>query len=198
MHAAQAVENSVQANHQLPIPIIPHERLNELQLNAIRNRDVDAFERLEQVRHHLPHELGGPDRDAFTFARLKGQAILVQSNVRVAEKRIEDFEKSRHFAKFEIDGEQWSLVRVDREQRLAERQIEFQKGAISAYRWRLYGGLQNPWKLRDIGEYRERAAIAKGSIANAREEIRNLQPIRAGVIRLIDEHRVELKETVQD
>jgi conjugative relaxase-like TrwC/TraI family protein len=195
---AQSVESSAQASGHLPIPVIPHERLNELQLKAIRFRDADAFERLEQVRRHLPHELGGPDRDTFAFARLRGQTIVAESNVRVAEKRMEDFEKSRHFAKFEIDGEQWSLVRVDREQRLAEREVGNHKSAISAYRWRLYGGLQNPWKLRNIGEYRESAGLAKESIANARKEIRNLQPIRVEVTSRIDEHRGELKETVRD
>ncbi len=196
--AAQAVESSSQANGQLPIPIIPHERLNELQLQAIRFRDVDAFESLEQIRSHLPHELGGPDRDTFSYVRLKGQAIVSDSNKRVAEKRMEDFEKSRHFAKFKIDGEQWSLVRVDREQRLAEREIEFHKSAISAYRWRLYGGFQNPWKLRNIREYRENATLAKEGIASAREEIKNLQPIRGEIRRLIEERRSELKESVRE
>src|SRR5205823_5029375 len=142
--------------------------------------------------------LGGPERDTFSFARLKGQAIVSQSNVAVAEKRFEDFEKSRHFAKFEIDGDQWSLVRVDRQQRLAKREIEFHRGAISAYRWRLYGGMQNPVKLRDLGKYRERAAIAKDSIASAREEISKLQPTRAEVTRLIEEHRAELKEYLRE
>ncbi len=174
--AAQAIEASSQvAGNQLPTPIIPHEKLNELQVKGIRNRDVDAFEQLEQIRREMPHELGGPERDTFSFARLKGQTIVAQSNVAIGEKRVEDFEKSRHFAKFEIDGEQWSLVRVDRQQRLADREIEFHRGTISAYRKRLYAGLQNPIKLYDIGEYKERAATAKESIASAREDIRNLQ-----------------------
>jgi len=196
---ALKIEKAINASSaQLPIPIIPNEKLNELQMTAIRNRDADAFEYLERIRQHIPNELGGGDRDGFSVSRLKGQAIVAESNVRVAEKRYDDFEKSRHFAKFEIGGEQWSLVRVDREQRLAEQEIEFNKSAISAYRWRLYGGLQNPWKLRDIGEYRQRAALAKENITNAREEIRNLQPIRAEVQHLIEEHRSELKAEVRE
>jgi hypothetical protein len=73
-----------------------------------------------------------------------------------------EFEKSRHFATFEIDGEQWSLVWVDRKQRNAEREIDFNRRQVSAYRWRLYSGLQNPWKLRDILDYRERAGSFGG------------------------------------
>lgn len=196
-HGAQLIEAPAKATGaQLPLAILPHDKINELQANAIRQRDADGFEQLERIRHNTPHELGGPERDAFSFARLKGQAILAESNVAAAEKRLAEFEKSRHFAKFEIDGERWSLVRVDRQQRNAEREIEFNRRQVSAYRWRLYGGLQNPWKLRDILEYRERAGAAKEPIATAREEIRNLQPIRAEVQRLIDERRTELKNNV--
>ena len=36
MAAAEAIENRAQPNGQLPVPIIPHERLNELQLKSIR------------------------------------------------------------------------------------------------------------------------------------------------------------------
>ncbi|MGI9069398.1 MAG: hypothetical protein ACR2HX_23720 [Pyrinomonadaceae bacterium] len=195
--AAQAIEASSQgAGAQLPTPIIPHEKLNELQVKAIRSRDVDAFEQLEQIRREMPHELGGPDRDTFSFARLKGQTIVAQSNVAIAEKRVADFEKSRHFAKFEIDGEQWSLTRVDRQQRLAEREIEFHRGTISAYRKRLYAALQNPIKLYGLGEYKERATIAKENMASAREKIRDLQPIRAEVKRPMEDHAAELNENL--
>lgn len=61
---------------------------------------------------------------------------------------------------------------------------------------RLYSGLQNPWKLRNLGDYRERAALAKESITNGREQIDRLQPIRVAVLNQIDEHRTELKENV--
>ena len=123
---------------------------------------------------------------------------MAQSNVAITEKRVEDFEKSRHFAKFEIDGEQWSLARVDRQQRLAEREIEFHRGTISAYRKRLYAGLQNPIKLYSIGNVRSGAATAKERIANSRERVRYLQPIRVEVKRLIEEHRAELDDNMRD
>lgn len=197
--AAQAIQAATQTSERGALtPIIPHERLNELQLDALRHRDVDSFNFLESIRREIPPELGGPERDTFSFRRLRGQTILAESNLAVAQKRVEDFDRSRHFAKFEINGEQWSLVRVDRQQRLLERQIDFDRGAISAYRKRLYAGLQNPFKLFDIAEYKERADIARDGIANAREELWNLQPIRTEVHRLIEEHRLDLKETVRE
>jgi conjugative relaxase-like TrwC/TraI family protein len=197
--AARGIEASFHAaGAQLPVPIIQHEKLNELQVKAIRSRDVSAFERLEHIRSEIPYELGGPERDTFSFARLRGQSFLAESNVAVAEKRVEDFEKSRHFAKFEIGGVRWSLAGVDRQQRLAEREIEFHRGTVSAYRKRLYAGLQNPSTLYGIGEYKERADAAKEGIANARDGIRNLQPIRTEVKRLIEEHRAELEDSLRD
>jgi len=69
-------------------------------------------------------------------------------------------------------------VRVDRQRRAAEREIEFYQSEISAYCWRLYGGLQNPWKLRDILDYRDRATAAKQTVVEYREQITSLQPVR--------------------
>jgi len=197
--AAQAIQAAYQKSARGSLtPLIPHERLNELQVDAISHRDVDSFNFLEGIRHELPTEFGGPDRDTFAFRRLRGQTVVAESNLAVAEKRVQDFERSRHFAKFEINGERWSLVRVDRQQRLLEKQIDFDRAAVSAYRKRLYAGLQNPFKLLDIGEYKERADIARESIVSAREELWNLQPIRTEVYRLIDDHRLGLKEKVRE
>jgi hypothetical protein len=76
---------------------------------------------------------GGSERDeACSIARLEGRGILAESNVAVAQKRLNDFEKSKHLYRFEIDGEPWSLVRVDRQKRIKEHQIDYSKGAISA------------------------------------------------------------------
>src|SRR6266542_84637 len=196
--AAQAIEtSSLATGAQLPAPIIPFEKLNELQVETVRNRDVAGFDLLEKIRLEMPHEMGGPERDTFSFARLRGHALVSQSNLAVAEKRVDDFERTRHFAKFEIDGEEWSLVGIDRQQRLAKQEIEFHRATVSAYRKRLYAGLQNPFKLLDIGEYKERADGAKENIANARQKIRELQPIRVEVQHFIEEHRSELKADVR-
>ena len=67
---------------------------------------------------------GGEGDESYSTARLQGRAILAESNVAVAQKRLNSFEKARHLYSFEIDGEQWSLVRVDRQQRIKERQID--------------------------------------------------------------------------
>ena len=110
---------------------------------------------------------------------------------------MEDFEKSKHFANFEINGEQWSLVSVDRQQRTKEREIDFNKRTVSAYRMRLYGVIHNPIKLYNIRDYKERAAKAKVRIKQSREEIKQLQPIRERVTDFIEERREVLRDNVE-
>ena len=89
----------------------------------------------------------------------------------VAQKRLNNFEKSRHLYSFEIDGEQWSLVHVDRQQRTKERQIDYSKRAISAYRMRLYGAINNPLKLYGLRGYKENAARARDQIKGTRQQV---------------------------
>lgn len=128
-----------------------------------------------------------------SITRLKARAILGDSDVAVAHKRLSDFEKTKHLYSFEIDGEQWSLVRVDRQQRLKERQIDYSKRAISAYRMRLYGAINNPLKLYGLRDYRENAAKARDQIKGTRLELDNLRQICETVTSSIQDRRAELQ-----
>lgn len=136
---------------------------------------------------------GGEGDESHSIARLKGRSILAESNVTVAQKRLTDFEKSKHLYSFEIGGEQWSLVRVDRQQRIRERQIDYSKRAISAYRMRLYGAINNPLKLYGLSGYKENAASARAQIKGTREQLDNLRQIREIVTSCLDKRRVGLQ-----
>lgn len=173
------------------------ETSSELHARTVQSQEASAFDKLEKVTQARTHKLGKVPSDLFSIARLRGQAIVAESNVAVAEKRTEDFEKSKHFPKFEIDGEQWSLVSVDQQQRGKERAIEFNKRTVSAYRWRLYGVIHHPIKLYGIRDYKEKATKGKGRIRQAREEIKQLQPIRERVNEFIEERRGVLQEIVE-
>ncbi len=157
---------------------------NELHVAAVQSNEGRAFDKLEEVTRARTGKLGKVPSDLFSIARLRGQTIVAHSNVAVAEKRREDFEKSKRFAKFEIDDEQWSLVSVDQQQRVREREIDFNKRTISAYRMRPYGVIHNPIKLYGIRDYKDKATKAKGHIKQSREEIKQLQPIRERVTEL--------------
>jgi conjugative relaxase-like TrwC/TraI family protein len=166
--------------------------LTGLPMPAIQCKDAPVFDKLEDITQTNPKV----DQNSLSVARLRGLAIVTESNVAVAQKRTEDFEKSKHFAKFEIDGEQWSLVSVDQQQRVKEREIDFNKRTVSAYRMRLYGVIHNPIKLYNIRDYKENAAEAKGRIKQAREEIKQLQPIRESVTEFIQRRREVLQDNV--
>lgn len=163
-----------------------------LPIPAIQCKDAPVFDKLEGATQTNPKV----DQNSLSVARLRGLAIVTESNVAVAQKRSEDFEKSKHFAKFEIDGEQWSLVGVDQQQRVKEREIDFNKRTVSAYRMRLYGVIHNPIKLYGIRDYKEKAAKAKGRIKQSREEIKQLQPVRERVTEFIQERREVLQDNV--
>lgn len=171
---------------------VSNERSNELPI-AVEYKDVPACDKPESLTHAKPHGLGQREQDSFSIARLRGRAIVAESNVAVAQKQAEDFEKSKHFVSLEIDGEQWSLVNVDQNQRGKERVIELNQRAVSAYRKRLYGVIHNPIKLYGIHEYKEKAAKAKERIKQVREEIKQLQPIRERVTEFIEARREVLR-----
>jgi conjugative relaxase-like TrwC/TraI family protein len=139
----------------------------------------------------------GEDAEADSLPRLKGRSILAESNVAVAQKRLNDFERARHLYSFEIDGEQWSLVTVDRQQGVKERQIDYSKRAISAYRKRLYGAINNPFKLYGLSEYKQNAATAKEQIKNARLLIDELHQTREAVTSCLDDRRARLQTEVR-
>ena len=135
----------------------------------------------------------GEGDESFSVERLTGRAVLAESNVAVAQKRLNNFEKSRHLYSFEIDGEQWSLVRVDRQQRTKEREIDYSKRAISAYRVRLYGAINNPLKLYGLRGYKENAASAREQIKETRRQIDNLSQVRESVTSCLDNRRDGLR-----
>jgi len=137
------------------------------------------------------------DVEADSIPRLKGCSILAESNVAVAQKRLDDFEKARHLYSFEIDGEQWSLVSIDRQRVIKERQMDHSKRAVSAYRQRLYGAINNPLKLYGLRDYKENAATAKEQIKNTRRQIDELRQIREAVTSCLDNRRAGLQTEVR-
>ncbi len=127
-----------------------------------------------------------------SIGRLKGRAIVAESNIAVAQKRLDDFERSKHLCNVEIDGEQWSLVRLDGQQRTQERQIHYSRRTVSAYRTRLYGAINNPLKLYGLHNYKENATNAKAQIKESQRRIEDIQNKRYGVTSLLEKQRAML------
>lgn len=128
----------------------------------------------------------------YSIAHLRGRAIVADSNVALAQKRLDEFEKSKHLYNFEIDGEQWSLARLDLQQRTQERQIDYSRRAVSAYRMRLYRAINNPLKFYGLHDYKQNAANAKEQMKGARQRIEHLQNKRNTLTSLLENRGASL------
>jgi conjugative relaxase-like TrwC/TraI family protein len=192
----------------------------DLGASLARRRDKTiALEALKQVRNEATLDDGtrsdlsaggtspkglravnarGADDEAGSIPHLKGRSILAESNVAVAQKRLTDFERARHLYSFDIDGERWSLASVDRQQGIKERQIDYSKRAISAYRKRLYGAINNPLKLYGLRDYKQNAATAKEQIKETRRQSDELGQTREAVSSCLDDRRAGLQKEVRN
>jgi ATP-dependent exoDNAse (exonuclease V) alpha subunit len=175
------------------------EALKQVHTEDGNNKGIGSDLRADDMhRDHIPGTNEGNEAvEAPSIARLKAGAIIAKSNVAVAQKRLDDFEKTKHLFSFEIGNEQWSLVRADRQQRSKERQIDYSKRAISAYRKRLYGAINNPLKLYGLRHYKEKAADAKDQIKEMRGQLDNLSEIRETVNSYLDKRKVGLQTELQ-
>lgn len=171
------------------------EALNQVRSGAANSNETPSDFSLHATQHE--DMLAGVKGDEPSLARLKGRSIFAESNVAVAQKRLNNFEQMKHLFSFQIDGEQWSLVRVDRQQRIKERQIDYSKRTVSAYRKRLYGAINNPLKLYGLRAYKENAATAKEQLKETRLQIDRLRQIREIVTSCLDKRRAGLQTDLQ-
>ena len=159
------------------------EALNQSSLGAtVANESANESEplRVDPSDEVLGSSVGDNVAD-YSIGRLRGRVIVADSNMAVAQKRLDEFEKSKHLCNFELDGEQWSLARLDRQERTQQLQIHYGRRAISAYRMRLYGAINNPLKLYGLHDYKQNAANAKAQIKESRWRLEHLQAKRNAV-----------------
>lgn len=147
---------------------------------------------LKRVDAVFPVSLDNED-GIYSVGRLRGLSIVADSDTAVAQNRLDQFEKSKHLYSFDIDGEQWSLVRVDRQERIQNRRIDGCRRVVSAYRKRLYGVINNPLKLFGLREYKQNAVKAKHQISETQERVEHLQEIRTAVTSRLQNQREMLR-----
>jgi ATP-dependent exoDNAse (exonuclease V) alpha subunit len=175
------------------------EAIKQVRNEATNDNDtlIDSNARAKAPEGKIAIHARGEDTGADSIPRLKGRSILAESNVAVAQKRLNDFQRAKHLYSFEIEGEQWSLVSVDRQRGIKERQIDYSKRAVSAYRKRLYGAINNPLKLYGLRDYKQNAATAKGQMKNTRRQMDELRQIREAVTSCLDDRRAGLQTEVR-
>ncbi|MFL6284595.1 MAG: hypothetical protein ACJ74Q_15725 [Pyrinomonadaceae bacterium] len=195
-HAALTVKRThEQDGKPLPIPILNPREIFTLESQAISARKPDRLLSLDRIRHALAEERGGGARTDKEAARLRGQLVVTRTDERVRLKRLEDFERSRHQTRFDIDGRKWSLTEV-------ERRTKEQEGRLT-----LLGRKQDMRQRRRHGTLGERVqVILLGRLANllpsgrrqAAAEIVRLAEIRARVEENLATRRETLKSELTE
>jgi len=198
---AQEVEMAYRAEgREKSLPIIPHERLNELHEQAVERRDVKQIERLNEIRQALPAEFGGSMRDEYAVARLQAQRFTADTDCEVSKKRLEDFEQSHYLRRWEVNGEKWSRAEIDRHiarQEKAAAYYEARAGGDIRQSLRVMQG-QNPARIFKLSEHRAKSEEATIQAAQARAEIDRVQPIREEIVKLTEARRAELTDELEN
>ena len=162
----------VTSNQEIPTPIIPRDKLTELQERAVSHGLARHVETLEQIRVTFAGEHGQPTRDDKETARLGGQLFTARTDLHASSERAARFDQTQHLQRWEVNGERWSLTDLDRE---IERQSD-QALVIGMHHYHL-----DPRARKE-----------------ASREVARLAGVRREVVERIVERRSELHKEVED
>lgn len=114
-HSTTVITRSYKSSgRELPVPLLTPRELFSLELQAISSRKPERLLALEEIRFALAAERGVRPRTDREAGRLQGQLIVARTDEAARAKHLEDFERSRHQTRWEVDGEKWSLSDLDR------------------------------------------------------------------------------------
>lgn len=179
------------AGKELPVPLLTPRELFTLELQAISARKPERLLSLEKIRISLAAERGAAPRTDREAGRLQGQLIVARTDEAARAKRLDDFERSRHQTRWEVDGEKWSLSDLDRETKeLGARAIVFSRPGDLIPR-RILSPVGE--SLRIIKTLGKTTNILPSGRRRAAAEVERLTEVRAQVERNI----VERRETLQ-
>ncbi len=168
--------NYKHANQPLPVPLLRPSEINKLQDQAIAARNPSRVHTLETIREHLATERVDRTRSDQDIARVDGQLLIARSEQAARSERAQQFERTRHQTRWEIDGQKYSLADVDR--RISEQEN----------RSRLFG---TPLKITTLH-------LRPSSRKEARLQVAGLKEVREQVVTLIEERRQELNAATKE
>jgi hypothetical protein len=157
-----------------PKPAIASRELDRLQEEAVERGDASAVRTLEGLR--------APDtRTVDDVRRLAALTLLARTETRVLERRVDEFEHSRHVTRFEIDGRSLSLATADRLERRAERERDFYKTRADEIRnkldrsktWTPYA-VTHVWKREQLQARQEALATRADAAGKSVEQCASL------------------------
>lgn len=175
------------AGKPMPLPLISGKELTKLQNQAVSAKNPTRLNALEQIRQSLIVENKECRRTDYESARVRGQLLMSQTDQKMSERRLEEFEKSRHLTRWDIDGEKWSLADVDK-------QLAVRAGHVSFFRNPLKHGHARVERSRL--EFVRLLNILPSGRESAKAEIKNLTEIRGQVELKIADRRATLQNEI--
>jgi hypothetical protein len=160
----------------LPIPLLRPSEINKLQDQAIAARNPSRVHTLETIREHLATERGDRTRSDQDLAHVDGQLLVARSEHAARNERAQQFERTRHQTRWEIDDQKYSLTDLDR--RISEQEN----------RSRLFG---SPLKITTLH-------LRPSSRQEARLQVAHLRDVREQVVTSIEERRQELNAATKE
>jgi hypothetical protein len=183
------------AGRPLPVPLLNPKELFTLEAQAVSAKKPDRLLSLERIRFSLAEERGEPARTEREAARLRGQLVVARTDERVRYKRLDDFERSRHLTRWEIDGEKWSLAEVDRGVREQEGRLRLVGRPQDLRRRRRHAPLGEKVQIILLGKL---SNLPPSGRRRAAAELARLSDVRARVEHQISERRETLKAELSE
>lgn len=139
-----------------PKPALDSTEIGRFQEEAIARGDVKTFAYLEGLR-------GSGSRSPDDARRLTALATIARTETRVAERRLEEFERARHLRLFDVDGRKLSLASADRLQRAAEKEQRYYEARADSIAKNL--DRAKDWTLRGVMMVTKREEMHKRELA---------------------------------
>jgi hypothetical protein len=156
--------------------LLSAQEIAKLQDQAIAARDYGRVLTLEKVRQSLATERKEPARTDEEVARLEGQLLHACVEQATRQERADQFQRTRHQSRWEINGEKYSLADLDR--RIADQEQRSQ----------FFG---TPLKIKTIH-------LLPSGRREAAAEAERLKEIHETVVDKIDARRTELAEATRE
>lgn len=100
-------------NKKLPAPSLTKDEIDLIQDQSLANHDIRATNYYERIRTELVGSGEIPARTKEDIQRLKALQVVQELRLRLHQEKLNSFKDRRHFEKFEISSENWSLARID-------------------------------------------------------------------------------------
>ncbi len=101
-------------NRKLPTPLLTKDELDILQEISLEKGDARSMNYFERVRTELVNSGELQPRTKEDIQRIKAKQFVQELRLRLLQKQQDSFNDRKLFSTFEIDGEKWSLAKIEK------------------------------------------------------------------------------------